>query len=69
MFLHYVKAKADEIALIDQPVNLDDLTLFVINELGTEYATIVGPIHTRETSLRFEELHALLFEHELVIMN
>lgn len=51
-YLHYVKATADELALIDEPVSIDDLTLFVINGLGPEYATIVGPIRTRETPLR-----------------
>ncbi|GFP81876.1 hypothetical protein PHJA_000330900, partial [Phtheirospermum japonicum] len=54
-YLHYVKSKADELALIDEPVSIDDLTLFVINGLGPEFVTIVGPIRTRETPLRYEE--------------
>ncbi|GFP85557.1 hypothetical protein PHJA_000699400 [Phtheirospermum japonicum] len=41
-YLHYVKAKANELDLIDEPMNIDDLTLFVINGLVPEYATIVG---------------------------
>ncbi|GFP95056.1 hypothetical protein PHJA_001650000, partial [Phtheirospermum japonicum] len=39
-FLHHVKAMADELSLIDEPVKQDDLTLFVINGLGPEYASI-----------------------------
>lgn len=64
-----MKAKANELALIDHPVSADDLTLFVINGLGPKYATIIGLILTRETPSRFEELHDLLFEHELSIKN
>ncbi|GFP84434.1 hypothetical protein PHJA_000587200 [Phtheirospermum japonicum] len=66
-YLHYVKAKADKLALIDEPVSIDDLTLFVINGLGPKYAKIVGPTCTRETPLRYEELHDLLFAHEQTI--
>lgn len=53
--------------MIDQPVSADDITLFIINGLGPEYGNIVGLIWTRETPLRFEELHDLLFEHELAL--
>ncbi|GFP94172.1 hypothetical protein PHJA_001561700 [Phtheirospermum japonicum] len=66
-YLHYVKAKADELALIDEPVSIDDLMLFVINDLGPEYATIVGPIRTQKTPLRYEELLDLLFADEQMI--
>lgn len=66
-FLHYAKSKADELALIDQLVSTNDLTLFVINGLGLEYVIIVDPIRTCETSLCFEELHDLLYEHELTL--
>lgn len=63
-YLHHVKGLADELALIDEPVKADDLTLFIINGLGADYASIVGPIRARETSLKFEELHDLLCAHE-----
>ncbi|GFP99708.1 hypothetical protein PHJA_002114900 [Phtheirospermum japonicum] len=63
-FLHHVKGMADELSLIDEPVKLDDLTLFIINGLGPEYASIVGSIRARETPLLFEELHDLLCAHE-----
>ncbi|KAL8479736.1 hypothetical protein ACS0TY_026608 [Phlomoides rotata] len=56
-YLHHVKSKADELALIDQTVSADDLTLFIINGLGPDYGNIVGSIRTRETPLWFEELH------------
>lgn len=43
-YRHYVKAKSDELALIDEPVSADDLTLFFINGLGPEYASIVNAL-------------------------
>lgn len=49
-------------------MNLDDLTVFVINGLGPEYGTIIGPIRTRESPLRFE-VHDFLFEHEVSLKN
>uniref|UniRef100_A0A2N9I9W7 Integrase catalytic domain-containing protein n=1 Tax=Fagus sylvatica TaxID=28930 RepID=A0A2N9I9W7_FAGSY len=63
-FLHSVKHIADELALIDAPVPNDDLTLYILNGLGSEYREIVAPIRTRATSLTFEELHDLLLGHE-----
>lgn len=66
-FMHFLKAKADELALIDQPVRNDDLTLYVVNGLGHAYRDIVGAICARETPYRFEELHDKLVEHELYL--
>jgi hypothetical protein len=63
-FLHTVKAIADELSLIDAPVSDDDLTLYVLNGLGSEFRDMVAPIHTRETALSFAELHDLLIGHE-----
>ena len=63
-FLHVVKALADEIAIIDHPIFYDDLTLYVLNELGHDFHEIAVPIRAREKSLVFEELHDLLAGHE-----
>jgi hypothetical protein len=63
-FLHAVKATTDELSLIDAPVSDDDLTLYVLNELGSEFRDMVAPIRTRETALSFAELHDMLIGHE-----
>jgi hypothetical protein len=63
-FLHGIKLIADELALIDHPVSADDLTLYILNGLGSEFREIAAPIRARETSLTFEELHDLLVGHE-----
>ncbi|XP_042983317.1 uncharacterized protein LOC122312713 [Carya illinoinensis] len=63
-FLQAIKVLADELAIIDHPVSDDDLTLYILNGLGPEFREIAAPIRTRETSLKFEEIHDLLVGHE-----
>ncbi|KAF8378637.1 hypothetical protein HHK36_029986 [Tetracentron sinense] len=63
-YVHSVKTIADELALIDAPLSQDDITLYVLHGLGSEYRDIVAPIRARESSLSFEELHDLLIGHE-----
>ena len=36
-YLHIVKALADKISLIDHPIANDDLTLYILNELGSDF--------------------------------
>jgi hypothetical protein len=47
-FLHAVKVTADELSLIDAPISDDDLTLYVLNGLGSEFRDMVAPIRTRK---------------------
>ena len=63
-YLHVVKLLADEIALIDHPISADDLTLYILNGLGSDFHEIAAPIRAREKSLTFEELHDLFVSHE-----
>ncbi|KAF5442304.1 hypothetical protein F2P56_034975 [Juglans regia] len=63
-YLQQVKCTADELALVDSPLTNDDLTLYILNGLGSEFCDIAAPIRTRETPLTFEELHDLLVSHE-----
>jgi len=63
-YLHAVKTLADEIAIIDHSISDDDLTLYVLNGLGSEFQEIVAPIRARESPLAFEELHELLVGHK-----
>ncbi|KAF5480668.1 hypothetical protein F2P56_001401 [Juglans regia] len=62
-YLHTVKALADEISLIDHPISEDDLTLYILNGLGSDFREIATPICAREKPLTFEELHDLLVGH------
>ena len=63
-FLYSIKSIADKLALIDAPLSTDDITLYVLNDLGLEYREMVALIRTREFALSFEELHDLLIGHE-----
>ncbi|KAL6320731.1 hypothetical protein AAG906_008731 [Vitis piasezkii] len=63
-YLHTVKALADEISLIDHPIVDDDLTLYILNGLGSDFQEIAAPIRAREKPLTFEELHDLLIGHD-----
>jgi hypothetical protein len=63
-YLHAVKALADEIALIDHPISDDDLTLYILHGLGSNFREIAAPIRAREKSLNFKELHDLLVSHD-----
>jgi hypothetical protein len=63
-FLQGSKVIADELAIIDHLVSDDDLTLYILNGLGIEFREIAAPIRARETSLKFEEIHDLLVNHE-----
>ncbi|RVW72763.1 Retrovirus-related Pol polyprotein from transposon RE1 [Vitis vinifera] len=58
-YLHSVKTIADELALIDALLSQDDITLYVLHGLGSDFRDIVAPIRARESSLSFEELHDL----------
>jgi len=55
---------ADELAITDHPVLDDDLTLYILNGLGIEFREITTPIRARKTSLKFEEIHDFLVNHE-----
>jgi hypothetical protein len=63
-FLQAIKMLADELAIIDHPVSDDDLTLYILNGLGPKFREIAAPIHARDTSLKFKDLHDLLVGHE-----
>ena len=59
-----MKTLADEITIIDHPISNDDLTLYMLNGLGSNFQKITRPICVRESSLNFEEFHDLLVGHE-----
>ncbi|RVW23831.1 hypothetical protein CK203_094448 [Vitis vinifera] len=63
-YLHIVKALVDKISLIDHLIADDDLTLYILNGLGSDFREIATPIREREKPLAFEELHDLLVGHD-----
>ncbi|CAI8616456.1 unnamed protein product [Vicia faba] len=63
-FLFQVKRIVDELAVLDATISDDDITLYVLNGLGSYYRDIAASIRTRERSFTFEELHNHLIAHE-----
>lgn len=63
-FLNIVKKLINELVLIDWPLINDDITLYIMQELGSEYKEIAAPIRVRDTFLMFEELQVLFGGHE-----
>lgn len=53
-------ALADEIALINHPISDDDITLYILNRLGSNFREIIAPILAWEISLTFKEFHDIL---------
>ena len=47
-YLHTIKAFADKIFLIDHPIADDDLTLYILNGLGSDFREITTLIRARE---------------------
>lgn len=63
-YLHGIKAIADELAIINSPLDDDDLVIHTMNVLGAEYKEVSASVRTREKSVSFEELHDLLADFE-----
>nr|KYP46384.1 Retrovirus-related Pol polyprotein from transposon TNT 1-94 [Cajanus cajan] len=63
-YLHGIKSLADELAIINSPLDDVDLVIHTINGLGDEYKEVSAVIRTRENPIGFEELHDLLSDAE-----
>lgn len=66
-YLHTLKATSNELALIDAPIQEDDLALHILKGLGSEFKEISGAIRARDTSISFEELHDKLVDYEAIL--
>ncbi|XP_057948282.1 uncharacterized protein LOC131143944 [Malania oleifera] len=63
-YLHAIKVLVDELVVIESPISVDDITLYVLNGFGPEYREIAAPIWAHKTSLTFEKLHDMLVGYE-----
>ncbi|CAJ2637895.1 unnamed protein product [Trifolium pratense] len=63
-YLNNVKAIADELAIINSPLDDIDLVIHTLNGLGTEYREITTAIRARENPISFDNLHDLLTDFE-----
>ena len=68
-FLHSVKARADELALLGAPMDDDDLTERILDELDDDYKELVRAVQARDTSISFDELHEKLLSFEATLQD
>ena len=66
-FLQSVKARADELVVLEAPVDNEDLTDKILEELGDDYKELVRVVQARDNAISFDELHEklLMFEASL----
>jgi hypothetical protein len=63
-YMQIVKRYADELTLIDAPLNDEDLVIHVLNGLGSDFKEISAAVRARDSPISFEELHEKLCDHE-----
>lgn len=63
-YLHGIKALADELAIINSPLDDVDLVIHTLNGLGAEYCEVTAALKTRENPIGFDDLHDLLADFE-----
>ncbi|XP_012852928.1 PREDICTED: uncharacterized protein LOC105972513 [Erythranthe guttata] len=63
-YLQTVKSIADDLAMLNAPINNEDLILKILGGLDDEYKTLSDAIRVCETTTTFDELHEKLINHE-----
>ena len=63
-YMQQIKSRSDELAMMDAPINSEDLTIKILEELSAEYKDIALAVQARETPISFEELHEKLLNFE-----
>ena len=66
-YLQGIKSISDELAVINKPVDDDDLVIHALNGLGSEYKEVSAALRTCENPIAFAELHDLLVDYENVL--
>ncbi|KAL5747359.1 hypothetical protein ACOSQ2_024656 [Xanthoceras sorbifolium] len=66
-FIHSIKARADELAILGAPMDHEDLTEEILDALGDDYKKLVRSVQARDTSITFEELYQKLLSFEASI--
>ncbi|OMP03343.1 Reverse transcriptase, RNA-dependent DNA polymerase [Corchorus capsularis] len=66
-YLQFMKHIAAEINLAGANVEEDELVLYILNGLGSEFREISANIRARDSSISFDELHDKLTSYELFL--
>ncbi|KAM0059747.1 putative RNA-directed DNA polymerase [Helianthus debilis subsp. tardiflorus] len=63
-FLNDMRSIADELALVQSPVNEEDLLVHILSQLGEEYSQLNAALKARQHSITYPELFDMLVDHE-----
>ncbi|KAK2984050.1 hypothetical protein RJ640_020425 [Escallonia rubra] len=64
-YLQHMRAIADDLALVDNPLSEDDLVLYTLGGVRPKFKEIVPAIRPRDTPISFDELYDKLGDCEL----
>ncbi|GAV69633.1 UBN2 domain-containing protein [Cephalotus follicularis] len=64
-YLLKTKSISGELALASRPVSDDDMVLYILGGLSSEYAAFVTSVITRDTTISVADLHGLLLNEEI----
>ncbi|KAK2968892.1 hypothetical protein RJ640_013235 [Escallonia rubra] len=64
-YLQHMRAIADDLALVDNPLSEDDLVLYTLAGVGPEFKEIAVAIRARDAPISFDELYDKLGDYEL----
>ena len=59
-----IKTRADALALLEKPVDDEDLIDRVLEGISDEYKSVIDAINARDTSISFVELYDKLLNKE-----
>ncbi|XP_019056495.1 PREDICTED: uncharacterized protein LOC109116120 [Tarenaya hassleriana] len=68
-YMYFFKVKADELALLDKPLDHEDLVDLILNGLADEYKPVKDVINARDVPISFVELHERLLNHEYALLS
>ncbi|MCH99946.1 hypothetical protein A2U01_0020961, partial [Trifolium medium] len=66
-YLQGIKAIAEELFIIDNPLDSTDLVIHTLNGLTTEYREIAVALRSRESPIEFAELHEKLMDFDMLL--
>lgn len=67
-YLHAIRTKADDLALVGKPLDPEDLTEHIFSGLGEEYKPEIDAVNGRDTPIAYHELHRRLLNREAMIL-
>ncbi|XP_060671531.1 uncharacterized protein LOC132803216 [Ziziphus jujuba] len=63
-YMFEIKAAADELPLLDEPLKDEEITIYVLKGLNPDLKGISAALRSGDTEISFEDLHERLLEYE-----